>query len=130
MTKDKFIHKILIVEIIGFFIIILIVWIDELLDLPHLIFGSPVTSINYFESIFETFAIAMLSVILIFLTHKILKRLRYLEGILPVCSFCKKIRVKDHWIPIEQYIHDHSEADFSHGVCPECAAEHYGDLID
>lgn len=51
-----------------------------------------------------------------------------LRGILPICSFCKKIRDdKGYWNQIESYIHDHSEAEFSHGVCQECAKKHYPD---
>ena len=49
-----------------------------------------------------------------------------LRGLLPICSFCKKIRADDNtWEPIERYISQRSEAQFSHGFCPECAKEHY-----
>jgi hypothetical protein len=52
---------------------------------------------------------------------------RILEGIVPICSFCKKMREDDgSWVRLEQYIGNRSTALFSHGVCPECAAEHYG----
>jgi PAS domain S-box-containing protein len=45
-----------------------------------------------------------------------------LRGLLPICSYCKKIRNdKDYWEQIESYISSHSEALFTHGVCPECA---------
>jgi hypothetical protein len=44
-----------------------------------------------------------------------------LEGLLPICSYCKKIRdEKDTWQPIEGYISTRTEATFSHGVCPSC----------
>lgn len=58
------------------------------------------------------------------------RRLRALEksviktlgGLLPICARCKKIREDgDSWVSVEKYISDHSEADFTHGVCPECA---------
>lgn len=52
-----------------------------------------------------------------------------LRGIIPICSSCKKVRDdKGYWNQIESYIRDHSEADFSHGICPECAKELYPDL--
>jgi PAS domain S-box-containing protein len=45
-----------------------------------------------------------------------------LRGLLPICSYCKKIRNdKNYWEQIESYISSHSEALFSHGVCPDCA---------
>jgi DNA-binding response OmpR family regulator len=53
-----------------------------------------------------------------------LARVKLLEGIIPICSYCHKIRDdKDGWNQLEQYITEHSEAKFSHGVCPHCATE-------
>ncbi len=54
---------------------------------------------------------------------------KQLSGLLPICASCKKIRDdKGYWTQIESYIHDHSEAQFSHGICPDCAKKLYGDL--
>lgn len=65
------------------------------------------------------------------LTRHLKTEVKVLEGLLPVCSFCKKIRDRDDtWYPMEKYIADHSGADFTHGVCPDCARTHYGHLID
>jgi response regulator RpfG family c-di-GMP phosphodiesterase len=50
-----------------------------------------------------------------------LARIRRLEGIIPICSYCKKIRNEENsWEQVEVYITEHSEALFSHGVCPAC----------
>jgi hypothetical protein len=58
-----------------------------------------------------------------------LARIKVLNGLIPICASCKKIRDdKGYWNQLEQYIHDHSEAKFSHGVCPECAEKLYGKL--
>ena len=44
-----------------------------------------------------------------------------LSGLLPICSYCKKIREEqDHWVQLEQYIDDRTDASFSHGICPDC----------
>jgi len=49
-----------------------------------------------------------------------------LGSFLPICANCKKIREDDDsWTPIEEYIRDHSETEFSHGICPECAKKLY-----
>jgi DNA-binding response OmpR family regulator len=46
---------------------------------------------------------------------------KQLKGLLPMCSYCKKIRNDaDYWQQLETYISDHSDAEFSHGVCPTC----------
>lgn len=53
-----------------------------------------------------------------------LDRVKQLEGIIPICMYCKKIRDDQKtWNQLEQYITDHSEAKFSHGICPHCAEE-------
>jgi PleD family two-component response regulator len=53
-----------------------------------------------------------------------LARVKQLEGVIPICAYCKKIRDdKQNWHQLERYITDHSDAMFSHGACPECAAE-------
>ena len=55
-----------------------------------------------------------------------LKEIKTLRGILPLCSFCKKVRNdKGYWEQVDVYIHKHSQADISHSVCPDCAKEHY-----
>ncbi|MBP7633895.1 PAS domain-containing protein [Candidatus Ozemobacteraceae bacterium] len=52
--------------------------------------------------------------------------IKVLRGMLPICSICKKVRDDNgYWMQIEQYIRDHSEAEFSHGICAECATKHY-----
>jgi len=52
-----------------------------------------------------------------------------LQGILPICSFCHKIRNdQESWEMLEKYISEHSEAKFSHGICPECLKKNYPDL--
>ena len=58
-----------------------------------------------------------------------LAKVKTLSGLLPICSHCKKIRDdKGYWNQIESYIHDHSEAEFSHSICQECAKKYYPDM--
>ena len=55
-----------------------------------------------------------------------LAKVKKLSGLLPMCASCKKIRDdKGYWNQLEAYVRDHSEADFSHGICPECAKKLY-----
>jgi hypothetical protein len=58
-----------------------------------------------------------------------LDRVKTLSGLLPICASCKKIRDdQGYWKQIEIYIKDHSEADFSHGICPDCRKRLYPDI--
>lgn len=55
-----------------------------------------------------------------------LSEVKMLSGLLPICSYCKKIRDdQGYWNQLEEYIHNHSEAEFSHSICPSCLKEIY-----
>jgi sigma-B regulation protein RsbU (phosphoserine phosphatase) len=57
--------------------------------------------------------------------ERALAGVKQLQGLLPICCYCKKIRDdRNYWQQVEGYISDHSEAQFSHGVCPACYEEH------
>lgn len=61
--------------------------------------------------------------------EKAIEEVKKLSGLLPICASCKKIRDdKGYWRQIENYIRDHSEARFSHSICPECCKRLYPDL--
>ena len=50
------------------------------------------------------------------------RQIRQLKGLLPICAWCKNIRDDaGYWRKLEQYVQDHSEATFTHGICPECS---------
>ena len=56
---------------------------------------------------------------------------KILSGLLPICASCKKIRDDEGlWNQVEEYIHEHSEAQFSHGVCPDCRKKLYSEISD
>jgi PAS domain S-box-containing protein len=60
--------------------------------------------------------------------HNALSEIRTLSGLLPICSYCKKVRNdQGYWSKIEQYVQEHSDTQFSHGICPDCLKEHYPD---
>lgn len=61
---------------------------------------------------------------------KLQAEIKILKGLLPICCSCKKIRNdQGQWIQIESYIKNHSQAEFSHGLCPECATKLYPDIF-
>lgn len=63
--------------------------------------------------------------------NKEIVKVKQLKGLLPICMNCKKIRDdKGYWNQLEVYISSHSEADFSHSLCPECASKLYPELDD
>ncbi len=56
--------------------------------------------------------------------------LKTVLGLLPICSFCKKVRDdRGYWNQLETYIEHRSDARFSHGICPQCAVTHYPEVF-
>jgi sigma-B regulation protein RsbU (phosphoserine phosphatase) len=55
--------------------------------------------------------------------------IKRLQGILPICTYCHRIRTdKESWERLEEYISQHSDAEFSHGICPECLEKHLPEI--
>lgn len=60
-----------------------------------------------------------------------LERYSALSGLIPICAACKRVRTPDkQWQTIEEYVRAHSQADFTHSLCPSCIKELYGDVTD
>lgn len=112
-------------QIIAFISLISFIWMGEVLDLPGHLWGTT-TPVNWRESLLETIVTIFVGTVCILYTRHLLKRIRSLEGMLPVCARCKRIRdVNGEWHSMETYISKRSEAEFTHGICPECAKALY-----
>ncbi len=60
-----------------------------------------------------------------------LDHIKTLQGILPICMYCRRIQSDDaSWQRIEEYVAAHSNAEFSHGMCPECTAKYHPELLE
>ncbi|MBI5638939.1 MAG: response regulator [Nitrospirae bacterium] len=61
----------------------------------------------------------------------LIDKVKTLSGLLPICASCKKVRDdKGYWRQIESYISEHSETEFTHGICPECGVKLYPDYYN
>ena len=119
--------SVIVYEMLGFGIIFIFLWLDEIYDLPHYLFKVMATPVNIVESIFESIMILIVGFTSIRLTLGLLSKIQILEGLLPICSSCKKIRDGGNgWQNIETYIARHSNASFTHGLCQECMDKLYG----
>jgi hypothetical protein len=104
---------------------------NEIVDIPHYIFNDTATSYSQRigETIIEVSIFITVISIQIVVFKKLYKRIRVLEGFIPICANCKKIRkAEDQWEQMERYITQHSLAQFSHSICPDCAEKLYPDL--
>jgi hypothetical protein len=67
---------------------------------------------------------------LIFDLTDALFKVKALSGLLPICASCKKIRDDNgYWKQVDEYIREHSDADFTHGICPECAEREFPSTV-
>ena len=129
--KAYFSKRIIIYEAVIFLFSISVIWLDEIADIPSLVFNAAPTPVNWQEALFESIIISVFGAVIIGMTMKLFKQIKSLEGILPICASCKKIRDdKGSWHQIEGYVRDRSEAEFSHGICPECEKKLYPEFID
>jgi len=93
--------------------------------------GNVVTVISINRDIIELMEAEEDNVKTILELSDALGKVKLLNSLLPICSYCKKIRDENgRWSNIEKYIKDHSEAKFSHGICPDCLEKNYKDFIE
>jgi hypothetical protein len=86
-------------------------------------FVEPLWEMNYdiINAIDRIIVLSVVSLIAARLSD-LVKHVKLLEGIIPICSWCKKIRDEnEEWQPLERYITERSGSDFTHGICPDCA---------
>jgi len=126
LTKNAITRRAILYQLIGYGILLFLIFADEVLDFPRNIFGFPATPINWVEAVIESSYIIILGAFTVYLTSRFLKEIKFLEGFLPICSHCHKIRDGKEWASLEEYISHNSEALFSHGICPECEKKYYG----
>ena len=106
---------------------------NEIIDIPHHVFNDAPTlySQRYGEITIELFIFFIVATIQILLSIKLYKRIRVLEGFIPICAKCKKVRnAENQWEQMEKYITQHSLATFSHSICPDCTKQLYPDFYD
>lgn len=120
MDNERSPSRIYEIEALGFLAMIALSWANELIGLPGILFGGPVT-LNWHEATLETIVAALVWLMVFLMTRKVLKRLRYLEEFLRVCAWCHKVGHQNEWMPIEDYFGRHLDTRTTHGICPTCA---------
>jgi hypothetical protein len=96
-----------------FFMLICAVWACEEFGLLH--DGPP----DFKRAALLTLVLILGGIIIV--AHSYLQERKALHGLLTICSYCRKVRIDENaWTQIEQFVVDHSSADFTHGVCPGC----------
>jgi hypothetical protein len=126
MNRDEVKTRVTYFIAFAFFFSIVLSWWNEIY-LFYIKHG--IEFFNWQAAVMESVLQLGLAALVIYTTRFTITRLKYLEGFLPVCASCKRIRVVEEWVPLELYLRQHSEAEFTHGMCPECIEMHYGEFL-
>jgi hypothetical protein len=122
MSAQPPVSRILWYEAIGFLAIIVLSWINELSDLPHVVSGVPYVP-NWRESALETPIVVLVAIPVMIVTKRLVSRLYYLEGFLRICAWCKKLEHDNEWVPVEEFFERTFQTETSHGMCQACFDE-------
>ena len=106
-------------QLLVFGMLVLLVWVNEMLDLPALMFGISGRSADVTRGCLATAGVLVAAVCTVGNTY--LQQRQIVKGLLTICSYCKKIRIESSaWQQVEEYIGKRSPIQFTHSVCPDC----------
>ncbi len=128
MTGKSLRLRLVIGQVVVFFFLIAMIWMDEILDIPARLGISPASPVNMAESFLESCFVVLAAAVSMAVTLSLLSRLRRLEGVVPACAYCRKIKTPDGWLPLEKFLQRFSEAQLSRSLCPDCRREYYSHL--
>jgi hypothetical protein len=114
--------RILALEAVAFLLVATVLWLDELIDLPHLLFGAPHSVPRLAECAFESLLTILLGAAVVAVTRSAFRRILYLESLVVMCAWCRRVREGDQWLSMEQFLARQHHARTTHGICDACAA--------
>jgi hypothetical protein len=114
-------------QFICFVLLLILVWANEMLDLPAQFYGIESSGADFFAASTLSLFVVVTAVITIGQTY--LTQQRIITGMIVICSRCHRIKLSDaSWQQLESYVTDRSEATFSHALCPECFTHDASDM--
>jgi hypothetical protein len=115
-------RRILILESAAFLLIVAIIWLDELLDLPHILFRAPPTPVRVEEGLLESILTLIVGISVVSVTWRAFRRIEYLESLIVMCAWCRRVREGGEWLTVEAFLERQHHAQTTHGICEACAA--------
>jgi hypothetical protein len=120
-TRHDFARRMLLLETIGFLLIVAITWLDELLDLPHLLFQATPTPLRMGEGMLESSLTILVGTVVVAITYRAFRRIEYLESLVVMCAWCRRVRSGSEWLLVEDFLERQHHARTTHGICDGCA---------
>ena len=107
-------------EAVGFLLIVAIIWMDELLDLPHLMFGAAHTPVRLGEGVMESLLTIAVGAAIVAISYRASRRIEYLESLIVMCAWCRRVRSGKEWLSVEHFLEQQHQLHTSHGICEGC----------
>jgi hypothetical protein len=120
MVKNSQLARIVLYQNVGFLAVIILCFLDELLQLPSLIFSDQPFTFLCRRPTLEMLLFLAVWLLVSKSTRRLLKQVRQLEDFLRVCSWCRRIDYKGEWMPLEEFMEQGFDTPTTHGICPEC----------
>jgi hypothetical protein len=111
----------MVLEAAGFTLIIAIIWLDELLDLPRLMFHAAPTPLRLGEGVLESVLTLLVGVTVVSITYRAFRRIEYLESLVVMCAWCRRVRSGEDWLSVEEFLERQHNSRTTHGICRSCA---------
>jgi hypothetical protein len=115
-------RRTLLLEGAGFLLIVAIIWMDEIFDLPHLLFGAAPTPLRLGEGFLESALTVAVGTVIVSITYRAFRRIEYLESLVVMCAWCRRVRAQEEWLTVEAFLERQHNARTTHGICEGCAA--------
>lgn len=112
--------KIVLYQNLGFLVVIFLGFLDDLLQLPSLIFSEHPFSFIFRRSTLEMLLILAVWFLVSNSTRRVIERVRYLEKFMRVCAWCRRINYQGEWMRLEEFMRQGFDTPTTHGICMDC----------
>jgi hypothetical protein len=114
------VNEALVLEALAFVLVALLIWVNEYLDLPHRLFGSPASAWRPIEVAIESGFVLLLGAAVTAVSWLTFRRLAYLESLLILCATCQRVGDEGRWMAFEDFVSSRDKVETTHGMCPDC----------
>lgn len=120
VTRRDVRNRTLISEAAGFLLIAGVIWCNELFDLPHRLFGAPISPTRFWEATMESLALLIVAIVVIRTTAGLFQELTEHAAHLTTCSTCQRVQYRGEWMDFREYVEETADTRSTEGMCPVC----------
>ena len=118
--KSRAVNEALLLEALGFIFVALLIWVNEYLDLPHMLLHAAPTPWRPVEVAIESGFVLVLGAAVTGVSWLTFRRLAYLESLLTLCAGCQRVGDEGRWLEFELFVESRDRLETTPGMCPDC----------